>query len=136
MHADKKNSACFRAEILKAVHKQLELYPESSLKDLYKSFFQDEFGPGHLLGNPEKAKTYFEQELEVMVSRGRHTVEPCGLGCNYYRVPMDPVIDGLIPAEAYFTAFLAGSMETTKPDVHEWKGTWNLILETLKRPDK
>lgn len=32
-----------------AAREQLALYPESALKDLYKSFFQDACGAGHLL---------------------------------------------------------------------------------------
>ncbi len=36
-----------------AVIYQLEHYPESELRDVYKNFMQDYFGPGHILKDKE-----------------------------------------------------------------------------------
>ena len=120
-----------KAEIQKAVETQLETYPESTLMDIYKSFFQDEFGPGHLLENPEDAADYLKHELETMESRGRRKMEACGTGRNFCRIPLDLIIDGLISEEAYLSAFLSGATDFRMPAVEKWKEKWNVILKII-----
>ena len=39
-----------------AISRQLQDYPESRVQDIYKSFCQDNLGPGHLIPNPESAR--------------------------------------------------------------------------------
>ena len=48
---------------MQAVTYQMEMYPKSTLRDLYKNFFQDHFGPGHIIANDEAADKYLRQEL-------------------------------------------------------------------------
>ena len=129
---EKKVTVDFKTTVLNAVREQLELYPKSTLKDIYKSFFQDEFGPGHLLKDPVETRIYFEQELEVMQSQGRTDVEPCGTGEKFCRVPMDLIKDGYINKEDYFSAFLIGASEFETPHIDSWKKKWNIILAILK----
>jgi hypothetical protein len=105
----------------RAAKTQLEMYPGSTLQDIYKSFFQDEFGPGHLLGSTINARRYFDYELSIMTSRKRYDAEPCGTGINYYRVPMDLVKDNLVSADAFFQAFAESAENFTIPDVDSWK---------------
>ena len=38
-------------QIRAAVENQLKAYPKSTLQDLYKNFFQDYFGPGHIVSD-------------------------------------------------------------------------------------
>lgn len=75
-----------KAQIHTAVERHFQLYPASLLIDVYKSFFQVEHGPGHLLKDPDAARKRFDQELSDMTSRGRYTLEPCGLGLRFCRV--------------------------------------------------
>lgn len=112
---------------------QLKSYPESTLQDIYKSFFQDEFGPGHLLNNLDHAREYFDMELEDMVSRGRHESEAVGLGKNFVRVPMDLVKDDLIKDEDFFAAFIESSKDFKKPDLVYWKQRWELIEGVVEK---
>ena len=49
--------------IKEAVCRQLEAYPQSSLRDLYKNFFQDRFGPGHIVSDTASAGKYLREEL-------------------------------------------------------------------------
>ena len=39
----------FQERVEKAARWQMENYPKSRLLDLYKNFFQDKFGPGHIV---------------------------------------------------------------------------------------
>ena len=119
-------------EIMQAVRNQLQLYPESTLQDIYKSFFQDEFGPGHLVENVSYAREYFDLELEEMASQGRHNAESCGTGKNFYRVPLDLVKDGKIPEEDYFTSFMESSSDFKIPDVETWKTKWGEIVNVIE----
>jgi len=121
--------------IKQAVVNQLELYPESTLQDIYKSFFQDEFGPGHLLDDTAGARQYLEYELANMISRGNYRVEPCGAGGNFYRVPLDLVKDGRISFEEYFSAFMASASSFKTPEVKVWSGKWDRIVEEIEKMD-
>lgn len=120
-------------EIRLAITTQLEHYPESRLQDIYKSFFQDECGPGHFIEDISSARKYFDLELEEMVPRGRHEPEPCGVGKNFYRIPMDLVKEGIMSEDEYFQAFIASSRDFSIPDIGEWIEKWNTIETELKK---
>ncbi|MGH0054423.1 MAG: hypothetical protein ACQ5SW_13620 [Sphaerochaetaceae bacterium] len=122
----------FKIAVLQVLKTQLEHYPLLSLIDIYKSFFQDTFGPGHLLVDAEIARTHFTQELKTMKSRGRKAPEFCGMGTHFCRIPMDLVLDGVLDEEIYFSAFFAGASAFSVPDVLVWKKTWDAIHKTLK----
>jgi hypothetical protein len=119
--------------IQKAVEGQLKQYPESALQDIYKSFFQDEYGPGHLIENVSFAREYFDLELEEMQSRGRHEAEPCGEGKNFVRVPMDLVKDGLINEDDYFKAFLDSSVDFKVPVLASWRKKWESVVKEIEK---
>ncbi len=124
-----------QSEIKQAVAKQLELYPESTLQDIYKSFFQDEFGPGHLIEDAGRARKYFDFELQEMKSQGRHEAEPCGSGRNFMRVPMDLVKDSLIPAGDFFQAFMESSQYFKLPELASWEIKWKGIMAQISKMD-
>lgn len=117
---------------LQAAEEELARYPESSLADLYKSFFQDAFGPGHLADDPERARRYFDNELARMQSRGRHRAEPCGVGRNFCRIPMDLITDSIVDKEAYYEAFVKSARSFSLPNLSWWKEEWQTIVEALR----
>lgn len=121
--------------ITQAVRAQLELYPESTLQDIYKSFFQDEFGPGHLVGDTAAARIYLEKELSEMTSRQNYFARPCGAGEHFYRVPLDLVKDGLIPPEDFFSAFMQSAASFKMPEVKEWQVKWQEIVREIESMD-
>jgi hypothetical protein len=123
------------SEIQDAVADQLKRHPESALQDIYKSFFQDEFGPGHLIDNVSHAREYFDLELEEMASGGRREAERCGVGNNFVRVPMDMVKDGLIKDEDFFKAFMDSSVDFKIPELQAWKKKWQAIVKEIDRMD-
>ena len=116
---------------LEAVREQLAIYPESALRDLYKSFFQDAFGAGHLLDDPGLSRLYFDRELAAMQSRGRRASEPCGLGHNFHRIPMDLITDSIAGREEYYDSFLRGARSFVLPDLASWKAEWQTIVEAI-----
>ena len=48
----------FKNKVIEAVEAQLKLYPESRLQDIYKNFYQDMFGPGHMIPDTTAAGNY------------------------------------------------------------------------------
>src|SRR5690554_3733466 len=107
--------------ILQAINQQLSLYPVSTLIDIYKSFFQDAFGVGHLIGNKKNNRIHFEYELETMKSWNRRLIEPCGVGRQFYRIPMDFITDGIIDKEEFYLLFCQSSLSFSIPKIKEWR---------------
>jgi uridine kinase/predicted membrane protein len=50
-------------EINSVIKKQIKLYPKSEAVDLLKVLFQNEFGPGHLITDSQKAKKILADEV-------------------------------------------------------------------------
>ena len=44
------------AAVHSAIERQLATYPESTLQDIYKSFYQEHFGPGHIISDTASAR--------------------------------------------------------------------------------
>ena len=65
-------------KIRQSVERQLELYPESTLRDLYKNFFQDRFGPGHIIADNTAADRYLRYELNTAEGFEGLDYEPTG----------------------------------------------------------
>jgi hypothetical protein len=128
MAIEKNNS-----EITSSVAEFLRMYPESTLEDIYKGFFQDEFGPGHLLSDVEASRKYLLRELSLIQSKKRYKAEPCGTGQNFYRVNLDLILDGYITVDDYFKAFEESATSFRLPDIEDWKEKW-AQTEILIRP--
>lgn len=114
-----------------AVSDLLERYPESTLKDIYKSFFQDRFGPGHLVSDTIAAKRYLHNELESMGESSLPYYEPAGCGNNYVRVNLSVIKDGLISKETFFDIFLESAGQVKFPPISQWQNEWNEILKAV-----
>lgn len=64
------------APIEASVRQQLQHYPASTLKDLYKNFFQDAFGPGHLFTGEADAQALPAAMWKKSASRPSRTGTP------------------------------------------------------------
>ncbi|MDR0946698.1 MAG: ECF transporter S component [Ruminococcus sp.] len=60
------------------IRTQLTLYPKSSAVDLLKVLYQNEFGPGHLISDPEKSLKRLREESENSGSEPQNPVEEIG----------------------------------------------------------
>ena len=65
-----------------AIERQLADFPESRLQDLYKSFFQDRFGPGHIINDRDGALRYIEAEMAEAAAEAaaESAAEAAGVG--------------------------------------------------------
>lgn len=117
--------------IKKSVERQLRDYPKSTLQDLYKSFFQDRFGPGHLVNDTSAAGNYLRYELNNSESFHERYYEPTGYENNYYRVNISVLKENRISYQKYFDAFLRSVEKIDLDAISEWKEEWSEIESVI-----
>lgn len=118
-------------KIKEAVERQLRDYPKSTLQDLYKSFFQDRFGPGHLVNDTSTAGNYLRYELNNSESFHERYYEPTGYESNYYRVNLSVLKENKISYQKYFDAFLRSVEKIDLDAISEWKEEWSEIESVI-----
>lgn len=116
-----------------AIQRILREYPAATLRDIYKSFFQDQFGPGHIVADTAAAHAYLRSELAAMEADyvPIHYFEPAGVGDNFYRVDLSIIRDGVIEENDFFAAFMQSAEHFTLPDVAQWKLQWESIMKSV-----
>ena len=118
-------------KIKEAVERQLRDYPKSTLQDLYKSFFQDRFGPGHLVNDTATAGKYLRYELNNADSFHKMYYEPTGYDTNYYRVNLSVLKENKLTYHKFFDAFLKSVKNVNLEDISEWKDEWSFIESVI-----
>lgn len=113
------------------IRKMLREYPQSTVQDIYKSFFQDRFGPGHLVADTAAARKYLRTEIEKMGTSSLPYYEPAGAGKNFYRVNLSLVKEGVVSEDIFFSAFLESAAKIKFPTIEEWSAEWNEILRYI-----
>ena len=134
-------AACSGNPIKEAVSEQLRLYPESRAQDIYKSFCQDNLGPGHLIPNPEYARNYLMEELQayredldsMRYEKPEVRYVPVGDKGNFVRVDLSVVLDSLITTEALLDAFVRSANEGKLSSEDEWKAKWVAVEDVLRK---
>ena len=120
-----------KMQLRHAIEHQLAVYPQSTLQDVYKAFYQEHFGPEHMITDTAAVRKYLDHELTVMGDeRGALYYEPIGLEGNYVRVYLKAVKDNLITAQELMQAFLDSAAARQELAV-EWAAKWNTIVEVI-----
>ena len=122
-----------------AIARQLRDYPESRVEDIYKSFCQDNLGPGHLIPDQQSARDYLESELrtyrEDLESARYEAPEikyyPAGDKGNYVRVDLRVVLDGLVSKELYLNAFVRSANEGKRLTQEQWVAKWKEVEKVI-----
>ena len=114
-----------------AIERQMATYPESTLHDIYKSFYQEHFGPGHIVSDTASARRYLMRELSEMGKTQSPYFEPTGSQGDYVRVYLSAVADSLISAEQLFDAFVRSANLRQKPSV-SWLEKWEAIVSIIQ----
>ena len=114
-----------------AVAKQLNDYPESTLQDVYKAFYQEYFGPEHMITDTAAVANYLNQELEAMgTERSPLYYEPIGINGDYVRVHLTAVTDGKITASELLDTFI-NSASVSYAQRYDWETLWKAIVEVI-----
>ena len=122
-----------RAVMKDAIVQQMANYPASTLKDVYKNFFQDAFGPGHLMSDApdatERMASYLRSECEE--AKADKDVSPyyvkTGWHGRFYRVNLSVVNDGKVPFDTFLNAFVESARNFTLPSIDDWSKEWTEI---------
>ena len=134
-------SSCRPEPTREAIERQLQMYPESRVQDIYKSFCQDNLGPGHLIPNPDAAKAYLLEELQTYredLENGRYDKPALryvsvGDAGNYIRVDLSVVLDGLVDEETLLSAFVRSANEGITLSTDEWKEKWAAVAAVIRK---
>ncbi len=114
-----------------AIEMQLVTYPESTLQDVYKSFYQEHFGPGHIISDTASARRYLVRELSEMGKTQSPYFESTGSQGDYVRVYLSAVADSLITAEQLLDAFVRSANLWQEPAV-SWMEKWETIVSIIQ----
>ncbi len=115
-----------------AIEHQMADYPKSTLQDIYKSFYQDRFGPGHMITDTASARSYLMRELSEMTNISAVYYEPTGNEGRHVRVYLSAVADSLITAEQLLDAFVR-SANMDKGENTDWEAEWNCIVSVITK---
>ncbi len=119
-------------KVEEAIALEFSLHSQAHLKDLYKNFFQDHFGPGHLIGNPDKALDYLVREINESTLFDKESFHYLGYNHNFVRVNLKLVKDNIIPLDEFFSLFLESTGNVSHPTIEQWISIWNGILKRIK----
>ncbi len=114
-----------------AIERQLATYPESTLQDIYKSFYQEHFGPGHIISDTASARRYLMRELSEMGKTASPYFEPTGSKGDYVRVYLSAIADSLITAEQLLDAFVRSANLWQEP-AFSWMEKWKAIVSIIQ----
>ena len=115
-----------------AVRAHHEAHPDMRLQDYYKTFYQDRFGPAHLIADTASVMQWLDRELAVP-DLGDMLYEPAGFGNRFVRVYCRAVADSLASAEELGLAFIESANHVEAwPEGQSWSEEWEAIQQALR----
>ena len=117
--------------IRSAIERQMATYPETTLQDVYKSFYQEHFGPGHIISDTASARRYLMRELSEMGKTQSPYFESTGSQGDYVRVYLSAVADSLITVEQLLDAFVRSANMWQEPII-SWMEKWEAIVSIIQ----
>ena len=117
----------FEEKVILALEQQLERYPHSTVRDVYKNFFQDKFGPGHLLEDTSAAGRYLRRELasydpDTLPVKGPY-IDSTGWEHRFVRVDLRVIEEGKVSYEVFFEAFVRSVQAAPSVPLGSWKNS-------------
>jgi hypothetical protein len=116
----------------------LKKYPESTLIDIYKYFYQSRFGPEHFIKDSLIALKMLHDELEneeitsYKSKPDSFLIEVLLPDKRFVRVDLSLVKDRIISPNLLFTAFFHSSLKYDSTDYENWKKDWNEIISLIQ----
>ena len=120
------------SKIEAAIKNELQYFPEARLRDIYKNFFQDAFGPGHLIPDTTHAGEYLNTEMKEPISDTLKW-QAIGPDNDYYRVNLQLVKDGILPRQVLLEAMVESAPLARNPNIETWRKEWKNTLKVIKK---
>lgn len=125
------DSATRYGAIRQVIQQEIALHPQATLVDLYKFFFQDAYGPGHMIPSQKIAENILQQELAAATEYDSVLIQPVGFRTRYYRLNLRLVRDNLISADSLLTMFIDSANQADEPNIKSWEKEWAEILQII-----
>lgn len=119
-------------KIRESIERQMTTYPQSTLRDLYKNYFQDSFGPGHIIADRAAADKYLRYELESASTFAGDDYEPTGYEGRFVRVNLSVIKDGRVDYNTFLDAFIRSVNGISQPSIEEWRKEWRSIDSIIR----
>lgn len=127
------SEAVDKVAVKRSVAELFHRYPEATLRDVYKSCFQDRFGMTHILADRSRVEYYIVAELnEDDYLPDSVYYESCGWQGNYVRVSLRAIKDGIITLDQLVDAFMASAPDTVPSVTQQWIDEWEAILSIVR----
>ena len=121
-----------KMQLRHAIEHQLAVYPQSTLQDVYKAFYQEHFGPEHMITDTAAVRKYLDHELTVMGDeRGALYYEPIGLEGNYVRVNIKLIKDGKLELGRFVQLLMSSAKQDSPMPLYDWRGQWQRLQTIL-----
>lgn len=110
----------------------VQVYPQATLQDVYKTCYQDFFGPGHMVTDSVSALEYIRYEVEELKANEQAANgekikdEPTGFRHRFVRVDLQRVALGELSEEELLRRFMETANSAT-PIHDNWAGEWSEI---------
>jgi hypothetical protein len=119
------------------VRNEFRAFPESRFVDIYKSFFQDNYGPGHILNDTTLAGKYVDEDLANEVWPDTVLWQATGTRHNYIRMNLVLVKKGIIPRDTLLLAMLRSAPLAQKPPIADFRKEVDKLYLVVKafKPD-
>ena len=104
-------------------------YPQATLQDIYKTCFQDFFGPNHLQMDTAVAHQYLKAEIAATEAQDLSAMpkyEPTGFRHRFTRVNLSLVHSGEMSEEELFARFVEAA-GTNNAFSDKWEEEWQTI---------
>jgi hypothetical protein len=120
-------------QIRQFVSDELKHYPEARLTDLYKNYFQDAYGPGHLIPDTASAGSYLDWELHQSDWIDPTPYQALGINHDFYRINLILLKNGVIPRDTLLLGMVKSASLARNPDIESWKNEWAEVLEIIEK---
>lgn len=150
-------TAAWREDVRTAVRQMTTQHPQATLQDIYKSFYQDRFGPGHMLADTAAAAAYYDRELSQVTDimrqepdtmqrgecggrpqgpyRDSALYELTGARGRYVRIHLAAVVLGVVSRETLFAAFVRSTRPTSQEEQRRWAREWQEVEKVVRAMD-
>jgi len=118
-------------EVFSTIKRMQDRYPRITLCDIYKSFYQDRFGPGHIIESKEKAQNYLLKELERTNAYSVRQ-EPTGAKGNFIRVDMFYIKDSVVNIDLYLDCLMRSVVDGDDGMIEQWLKDWELMQQVIE----
>ena len=122
---------------LSILKEQIKNHPYQTLQDVYKSCYQDEYGPGHIIADESSSLNYLFTETNSIEKNYKPPVlfEKTGLEGNYIRVDLNLIKNGNVPFFVLFKSLLISAEIGSQKTDEDWADIWSSIVEEIKISD-